>query len=459
MALPLFNRTLDSFGERLALKSDTESISYLNLQNKVKDRIRTWQSHSVTSRPLILLRMANSIESVVNYLACLYAHYPCILINQSAPEEVINSIRNDFSPNFIVVERDCRVSSLTQHTLAEDLALLLSTSGSTGSKKFVALSYKNLIANTQSILGYLPIEQSDTTLGSLPLSYSYGLSILHTHLAVGACIRFTELTVMEKGFWEVLEHEKISSLNGVPSWYEMLLRLRFEQKTLPKLRYLTQAGGKLNKQLVLKLAGYAKNNNKQFYVMYGQTEATARIAYLSPKKLHVKPNSIGKAISGGELTLYDDKNAKISQPQKEGELVYRGPNIMLGYVDSAKELGKFFPQESLPTGDLGYFDEDGDFFITGRLKRMIKLFGERCSLDEIEARLNSAGFPVRCIGEDNLLAICTLSDSEKEIKQYAIKMLRTSPKAIITYRCEQWPLLENGKIDYTALQRQVLAKV
>ncbi|NMH59651.1 AMP-binding protein [Alteromonas ponticola] len=456
MSFPLFNRSLDQFGAAPALISDADSITYAGLQKRVDQRINEWQLRVGSLRPLMLLRMANTIDSVVNYLACLQAHYPCIVVNSNARDEIVAAIVQQFSPNVLIEEGSFRLLSQQQLNLAAELAILLSTSGSTGSQQFVALSMQNLIANTRSILAFLPIENSDVTLASLPFSYSYGLSVLHTHLAMGAGVRLTDLTVMDKGFWTLLKEANIASLNGVPSWYEMLLRLRFERNVLPNLRYLTQAGGKLAEPLVVKLADYADHNNKQLFVMYGQTEATARMAYLPAHKVAAKPGSIGQALPDGQLAIINEDGEPIRSALEKGELVYQGPNVMLGYVNKHEGLASFSPSHTLHTGDIGYFDEEGDFFITGRLKRIIKLFGERCSLDEVEFALMQSGSDVRCVGKDDELVICCTSGQCDAIKQCAIQLLRVPPKSIKTYQIKEWPLLANGKTDYTALYDQLL---
>ncbi len=458
MTLPLFNGNLEQFGDATALKCDSSSMTYQQLQSAVAERAGVWRKNIACDRPLILLKMANSIDSVVNYLTCLQAQLPAILLNTQARDEVVRDAERQFQPHLSVCEGQVTALSGQAPQIADELALMLPTSGSTGSKKYVALSYTNIQANTRSILSYLPIEPSDVTLGSLPLSYSYGLSVLHTHLAVGACVRLTNHTVMDKGFWRILEDETISSLNGVPSWYEMLLRLRFDLKrSLPALRYLTQAGGKLSESMVVRLAEYAKRQDKQLYIMYGQTEATARIAYLAPEKAISKPSSIGQPINGGRIRLFDAHEKEVTQPGESGELVYQGDNVMLGYVTSTDDLQAFNGSTELKTGDIGYYDDEGDFYITGRIKRIIKLFGERCSLDEVEQQLNSLALDVRCVGIDNKIAVCTCSDDEHAIRQSAQEILNVPPAAVLVHRCKQWPLLENGKIDYRMLEREVFS--
>jgi long-chain acyl-CoA synthetase len=218
---------------------------------------------------------------------------------------------------------------------------------------------------------------------------------------------------------------------------------------------MTQAGGKLAKSLVEQIAEYANRTNKQFFIMYGQTEATARIACLAADKALSKPDSIGKPVEGGSLSLVGANGEQITETGKVGELVYRGMNIMLGYVSGVNELTSLPGMQSLLTGDYGYFDADGDFFIVGRLKRMIKLFGERCSLDELERHLAQKGFDVKCVGTDDQVGICLTGNDHVAVRKAAIELLRIPPKAVATLSVPHWPLLENGKIDYAALYKRV----
>ena len=451
---------------------------------------------------LVAIVADNSIATLVNYLAVLQLKHAIIFVTQAEYDGSLASnsasITLSFSPDLFlsneqismvntqnvteqigqesseqsgqdIAEQSGQVSAV----IHQDVALLLSTSGSTGESKQVVLSYANLAANCTSICAYLPILASDVTITTLPFHYSYGLSLINTHLASGAAIVFTQLSAMQRGFWDCFENHKVTSFAGVPHSYDMLLRLKFTQKTLPHLRYFTQAGGKLAASKVTLLAEYAKQHDIAFYVMYGQTEATARMSFVEPNILLQKPRSIGKAIPNTELLLIDDQGHEIAQAQQPGQLLFKGDNIMLGYATERADLAFFNVISRLETGDVGYRDSDGDFFITGRTKRIVKLFGERISLDQVEELVHKALFELSSantlfssavIGNDKTLIIMIELNTEKSINTDTHlaslslnlkKLLQATtgihPSALRIESLEKLPLLSNGKTDYQSL--------
>lgn len=321
--------------ERIALSDEQRSMTYRALHQAVLQRAVTLKKDVSIVRPVVILHAHNSIESVVNYLALLALDWVVMLLHPATPDALVNEYANRYNVNLRVSEEAITVLSATAVNTDPRLSVLLSTSGSTGVGKCVALSQHNILSNCNAILDYLPIEESDITLATLPLSYSYGLSVLNTHLAKGAQCRFTESSVFDKAFWQILKDTPVTSLAGVPSFYEMLLRMRFTRMELPSLRYFTQAGGKLASQFILQLADYATLHHKQFFVMYGQTEATARMAFVEPDNIASKPGCIGKAIPGGEFMLLDDDDAPIYAVDTPGELCYRGEKADNAAADSA----------------------------------------------------------------------------------------------------------------------------
>ena len=277
-------------------------------------------------------------------------------------------------------------------SLHPNLALMLSTSGSTGSPKLVRLGHRNVASNAQSIAEYLGLSAAERPITSLPMAYSYGLSIINSHLAVGATLVLTSRGVLEKDFWSAMAEYECTSFAGVPYTYQMLLRVGLLKKSLPSLRTLTQAGGRLDPSYIEQVRTIASERGWSFYVMYGQTEASPRISYVPPAELHRKVGSIGIPVPGGSLEVDPD-----------GELVYSGPNVMLGYAQCEADLCKGDELGGvLKTGDLGRRDEDGFFYVTGRRSRFLKMFGQRFSLDEIENELASRlHSPVACRGSDD----------------------------------------------------------
>lgn len=404
---------------------------------------------------LVALQANNDLATMVAYLACLQGGHPILMLDPDMPEHRRENLLAAYQVNWCVEQK--QLTHLRDKPLPLDprLAILLSTSGSTGSPKQVALSYANLQANAQSICDYLPILTSDTTITTLPPFYSYGLSVINSHLLKGAGVMLNPDSVMSRGFWQHLEQHRISSLAGVPYTYQMLLRLGFDRKDLPHLRYITQAGGKLDGKLLEKLMVASQSHGYDCYVMYGQTEATARMAYVAPEVLVQKPATIGKAIPGGELVLKDPQGQVITQAHCEGELYYRGPNIMLGYSLHAADLKQFSPSAELATGDLAYRDDDGEHFIVGRIKRFSKLFGQRVNLDEVESLLRQQGWECYALGGDNQLRLVVKNNNNiKQLKSDLQQLLGIHPSGFAVVSLEDIPRLGNGKPDYPTMLQQ-----
>jgi acyl-coenzyme A synthetase/AMP-(fatty) acid ligase len=329
-------------------------------------------------------------------------------------------------------------------TIHENIKILLSTSGTTGSPKFVKLSDENLIQNALSIVDYLPINHNDTTPLNLPIYYSYGLSVLTSNSLAGGKVFCTNKDILSSGFWDELKAFEFTSIAGVPYVYEMLSRIGFLKKDYPSLRYLTQAGGRLNETLVAKFAEYAESRGILFYVMYGQTEATARMSYLHPSVTKSKLGSIGKPIKNGAFEI-DTVTA---------ELTYRGPNVFGGYANNRFDLEEFSPQGVLKTGDLARVDGDGYYYVIGRAKRFAKIFGLRVNVDEVEnALVKKFNASFACIGvEDNYLLIANnAAVNQATIKEYVRDLYNIHPTAVKATFRQSFPLTQNGKIDYVKI--------
>lgn len=497
--MTIFFEQLARFEHNIACIEGDVTLTYAELQGQIEAKKLKLQSplclgHEKPHKRLVAIVPSNSIATLVNYLALLQLRHAIMFVsldelNKSDKDGLIADFHPDLilhGETLIACEDTIGLSADTQasnyQNIQDNVALLLSTSGSTGESKQVVLSYNNLIANCESICAYLPLLASDVTITTLPFQYSYGLSIIHTHLAVGATIVLNELSPMQRDFWTCFKTHKVSSFGGVPHSYDILLRLKFTQQEWPSLRYFTQAGGKLAENKVRLLAQYAKNADIKFYVMYGQTEASARMSFVEPDMLLLKPASIGKAIPGGELFVSDDSGRPVQQINQTGQLVYVGDNIMLNYASTRAQLSHLEQTTSLQTGDIAYVDADGDFFITGRKKRMVKLFGERISLDQIEV-ICEAFFaasseyskrllgPVAVIGDDKKIIIILpyslqgegntnshdlLNENDLQRQQSLKKFLQSDtgihPSAVKVVNLESLPLLESGKTDYQTLK-------
>lgn len=410
-------------------------------------------------KSLAFLYLDNQIHSVEVLLNFFQLNHTVALLSPKLNVDFKEELERKYRPAYIYDPTRSEISGFRRERVSEaihlfrntqplhypihaEVKLLLSTSGSTGSPKLVKLSEENLVQNALSIIDYLPIRQDDVTPLNLPLYYSYGLSVFTTHTLAGGEIVCSNRDVLQKEFWEEFSKYGYTSLAGVPYMYEILHRIGFCKKEHPSLRYLTQAGGKLNQELVKLFGEYAAQHHLPFYVMYGQTEATARMSYLPPESLLQKLGSIGKAIKNGHFSL-----------EANGELVYSGPNVFGGYASSYHDLASFDAPSQLHTGDIGTCDEEGFYYITGRIKRFAKLFGTRINLDEVESilknELNNGTFICTNI-DDKFLSVMHLSPSldDKAIQQ-VLKDKLGLPAASIKIKCiPTVPLTPNGKVDY-----------
>jgi len=337
--------------------------------------------------------------------------------------------------------------------LHDDLALLLTTSGSTGSPKLVKQSYKNIYSNAESITQYLGITSTDRPITTMPFNYSYGLSIINSHLLKGASIILTDATLMDRRFWDEMRKNNATTFGGVPYIYEMLKKLRFEYMNLSSLKYITQAGGKLSMKLSAEIADICANKGIKFYVMYGQTEATARMAYLPWEYVRTKVGSIGIAIPGGKLWLENENKDVIRKNDTIGELVYQGDNVTMGYAESCFDLQNGDENNGiLHTGDLAKRDADNFYYITGRMKRFLKIYGNRINLDEIEELIRNAGYECVCAGtDDNLKIYITKPDNKDQIVSYIAKRTGINRAVFSLVHIDKIPRNDSGKVQYSAL--------
>lgn len=429
---------------------------------------------AVGRRSLVFLLCRNCIGAALGYAAFLSHRIVPVMLHADMEQGALGGLLERYRPQYVWLPAGQRGNFPWEavyesygytllrtdygkgYPLYEELALLLTTSGSTGSPKFVRQSYKNIRANTKSIIQYLHLDHTQRPITTLPMNYTYGLSILTTHLAVGATVLLTEKGLMQKAFWDFFKKYGATSFGGVPYTYEMLSKLRFFQMELPSLRTMTQAGGKLTPQLHETFAAYAARHGKEFVVMYGQCEATARMGYLPPGKAAQKKGAMGIAIPGGRFTLVDAGGKPIATPGTVGELVYEGENVTLGYAECGDDLGKADEWNGkLSTGDMAQFDEDGYYYIVGRKKRFLKIYGNRVNLDEME-RLIRGKYVVEtaCAGVDDHMYIF-LADGTRshEIREYAVCKTGLNQAAFQVKVIGEIPKNDAGKIQYTQLAK------
>ena len=428
-----------------------EPVTYQQLDDAIENFIERLPNYQI----LVFLKVQNTYKSIVGYLACLRSKNPFLLIDSKIENSFLTQLIETYSPNYLLEELTLKKLKEDKKTLHPDLAMLLSTSGSTGTPKLVRLSYENITSNTQSIVEYLGIRETDYTITTLPMSYSYGLSIINTHLHAGASIVIDGHNFFEQKFWDKVKRHNVVTMAGVPFSYQLLKKLNYSRFDTSSIRYLTQAGGKLDTATLRYFHQECETLKQQFIVMYGQTEASPRMSYVPANMAVEKLNSIGIAIPNGRLFLNDSDGTEITTPFVEGELTYIGPNVMLGYAENALDLQKGDQQNSLlATGDIGYFDEDSFFYITGRTKRFIKLFGLRISLDEIDSWLAKNNIKAVTVGKDDLLTICHELATQKlanETRKKTAKTFKINISCINVIIIDKVPRINGGKVDYKKL--------
>ncbi|NBE08043.1 AMP-binding protein [Paragemmobacter ruber] len=451
-----FWSALERYGDMPALTGEGVTLSYAALAHAADDwaaRARTCLPRAVT-RPLVALELGRSLPAITAYLGCLRAGWPVILLaeGEARPD---HAIRATYAPNLIVTGPMAHPAAGDPGPAAfcDDLAVLLSTSGTTGASKLVKLSGANLQANAASIIEYLGIRPDDRTITTLPLHYSYGMSVLHTHLSVGARLAVTEAPLTDPSFWALARAQSITSLALVPTQFDLLEKVGLDTATLPHLRTITQAGGRLDPATAQRFARRAQAEGWQLFLMYGQTEAAPRMAYLPPALALSHSDTIGKPIPGGRLWIMGEDGQEITTPGQPGELLYQGPNVMIGYALARADLATARKTDILHTGDVAQRTPEGLFQIVGRRSRFVKLNGLRIGLDEVEATLRREGHRLRVAGDDRGLVLFTETDTGTLARDTAARygLLRDMVRA---QHLPAPPLLPSGKVDYAELHRR-----
>jgi long-chain acyl-CoA synthetase len=279
------------------------------------------------------------------------------------------------------------LTGLPDSAQPNDLALLAFTSGSTGLPKAVMVTHENLRVNTTDIVGYLQLTAADRAMAVLPMSYCYGASVLHTHLRAGASLVLAASFMFPERVLDEMRTQECTNFAGVPSTYQILLRKSgFARRAFPTLRFLQQAGGKLPLSTIEELS--AAHPGVKLFVMYGQTEATARLSYLPPDMLETKRGSIGRGLPSVQLEVLRADGTPVPPGSEEtGEIVASGPSITKGYWNSPAETALYFRNGKLHTGDLARVDTDGYIFVVDRARDFIKSMGNRISPQEVEDAL------------------------------------------------------------------------
>lgn len=425
---------------------------------------------AIPKRTLLFILSSNCAGAAMGYLGAMINRVVPLMLGASMDKELLEELIRIYRPEYIwkpenMVGEDEESylgaygyrlvgTGLQGYPLYEDLSLLLTTSGSTGSPKLVRHSYENLEAQARNISAFFELDDQERPLVDLPVHYTYGLSVLNSHLYSGATALLTARSILEAKYWEFLKEEKATSFTNVPYGYEILKKLRVFRMDLPHLRTFSQGGGKLSEELHKEFAEYARQTGRKFIVTYGQTEGSARMAYLPAEYALEKCGSIGKAIPNGHLYLVDEEGKEITEPGIAGEMVYQGPNVTLGYAKTGEDLILGDERHgTLYTGDMVKKDEDGFFYIIGRKKRFLKLCGYRIGLDECE-NIMKAAFDIECacVGNDEWMDIYVTTEQELDhIKRYIANKTKLNSNVFRVHYIEKLPRNEAGKILYSSL--------
>jgi acyl-CoA synthetase (AMP-forming)/AMP-acid ligase II len=445
-----FVDSLASFGDATAIISDGQPISYRELDT----RVSTMADRIGATRRLIVVAMSNELDPLVAYLGALRARCPVIVVDGADPTQ-LHSVLQRYDPDVSIASSPrglqfIEIREVSAHHLHPQLALMLSTSGSTSSPKLVRLSADNLSSNAASIVEYLELAPSDRAITTLPPNYCYGLSVIHSHLHIGASIVLSNDSVLDDSFWHDVRTHEVSSFAGVPHTFDLLDRVGFADMHLPTLRTITQAGGRMPPDRVLRFADLADRDGWRLFVMYGQTEATARMAYLPPGLLRESPMAIGIPIPDGSLRV----DPVDGVPGASGELVYQGPNVMMGYATSPADLALGRTVDELRTGDLARCLPNGMFEIVGRVSRFVKLFGRRVDLDQVERDLDHVGIEALCGGDDEQLVVAVRCPEQAEAARlFVVDRIGLTTSVVSIVVVDEFPRLTNGKLDYETISR------
>lgn len=422
----------------------------------------------IPARSVVFILSTNAPAAVVSFIGCLDCGAVPLLLSADTDAELLDSLFQRYRPHYLIQPStlpnkyrsekkaaflgfDLFITGEAPYPIHPDLALLLPTSGSTGSPKLVRHSLYNIEANAKNVASALSISHTDRPLLILPFHYTMGLSIVCSHLIAGATIVMTRKTLTDRALWKTFDEQKITSLTGVPFSFEILNKLRFFRNDFPYLNLISQGGGKLSRELFSTIVAYASEKGKRFVATYGQTEATARMSYLPAEQAAEKIGSIGLPIPNGAFSILDEKSEETTVGEATGELVYRGPNVTLGYANCIQDLGLGDDNKGvLYTGDIAMRDRDGYYFIVGRKSRFLKLYGVRVGLDDVENLVKST-FPIDCActgNDDKMIVYITDTAYEEKVKQMILSKTGLFHQAVEVIVKDEIKRNQAGKVIY-----------
>ena len=453
--------------EHIAVKdNESNNLTYGELTREVKT-----MAGQAEARSVIFCLCKNTVGALVGYLGFVEGNSVPLMLSSKIEEELLKNLLEEYTPAYLWVPQDlsarfpyaviyerfgyCLLRTGTgAYPIHDELQLLMTTSGSTGSPKLVRYKKGNLEANAKNVAAAFGWTEKERPVCDLGMQYTMGLNVINTHLYVGATVLLTTYNLMSGDFWDYIKEEKATNFTGVPFSYEIFNRLHFERMSLPYLTTFSEGGGKLTDARFIQLAEYAHNNGKRFIASFGTTETSARMACLPAELALTKTGSIGRAIPEGELFLIDSDGREITEPDVDGELCYRGPNVTMGYAVKKEELtkGDDFHGE-YHTGDLAKRDQDGCYYITGRMSRFLKLLSYRVSLDQCERLIQEKfGIECACTGTDQRMDIYVTDGSKTtEILDYISEKTNLFRTLFKVFVIERIPRNDSGKIAYKRL--------
>lgn len=454
--------------DSIAAIDDTgHEITYSELCVSAKENLE------LPKRVVVFILCENTIGALNTYIMCIENNIIPLMLSSNLNEEFLEGLIKHYEPYAIFLPSNkssitkykkiifnkydytCVRTDYQQYNVNEQLELLMTTSGSTGSPKLVRYKKGNLYVNAKNVAKAFRWKKSERPLCDLEMNYTMGLNVINSHLVIGATLLLTTHNIMSSDYWDFLKIRQATNFTGVPFSYELLMRLGFENMDIPYLRTLAEGGGKLSDDMFRRLSSYAQKTGKKFIATFGTTETSARMSLLPPEKALEKCGSIGKAIPEGELFLIDEDGKKINGENIEGELGFRGPNVTMGYAENIEDLQKGDVFKGVfHTGDIAYKDKDGFYYIKGRKARFLKLLGHRVELDEIE-RLVKDEYTVdcACIGTDEKLIIfITDAIFSEKIINYISKMTGIYRNMFEVKDVKLIPRNGNGKILYKELE-------
>ncbi|MEA2125344.1 MAG: hypothetical protein QOI80_2126 [Solirubrobacteraceae bacterium] len=432
-------------------------------QAEVAEVVRSTAEPMMTGRRELTFCLCGGrdLGSVIGYLSAVRAGHAVAMLDGRVPADLTDALIDHYRPAFVLRSADGRTPEVRQGpgggpAVADDLLVLLSTSGTTGSPKLARLSVGNIESHSDSISQYLEIDERERAMLSLPIHFSYGLSVLNTHLSRGAAVILSAHSIMRPEFWADAARWEATSFAGVPYSYAILERAGLLRNAIPdSMRTITQSGGRLAPEAIIKLYELMHERGGRLFVMYGQTESTARMSYVPPDWLPEKAHTVGVAIPGGQLSIRAG-DADPAGVEVEGEVMYRGPNVMMGYAVQPEDLTRGDELDGvLRTGDVGIIDADGFLRLTGRTKRIAKIYGLRVSLDEVEAAAGAYGLVAAVDGGDQIVLwrLSGAAISADDLRRELARKFNLKSRAFAVHDVDELPLTGRDKVDYNALAK------